>query len=179
MTEEFSWPLPVVELTDGVVTLRPFRAEDVDDIFASSTDSRMRQFTQVPLEYTRDMAESYAQKPEDLTRWAITGEEFDGRYCGSIELRLIDEDIPAVSVGYNTSPWARGKGLQTRALKLAMQNAFDQGVHRVEVKAAVTNPASRHVAESAGCTFEGIARAGENLRGELRDMAVYARLATD
>ena len=87
MTEEFSWPLPVVALTDGVVTLRPFRAEDVDDIFASSTDFRMRQFTQVPLEYTREMAESYAQKPEDLTRWAITGEEVDGRYWISLRCR--------------------------------------------------------------------------------------------
>lgn len=179
MTEEFSWPIPLEELTDGVVTLRAFRAEDVDDIFASSTDSRMREFTQVPLEYSPEMAESYTQKSEDLTRWAITCTEFDGRYCGSIELRLTDEDIPAVSVGYNTSPWARGQGVQSRALKLVSAYAFAQGVHRIEVEAATNNPASRHVAESAGYTFEGVQRHGECLRGQFNDLAVYSLLATD
>ncbi|WP_346846164.1 GNAT family protein [uncultured Rothia sp.] len=180
MEQEFEWPAPTAELTDGVVTLRPMREDDAADIFASSADERMRQFTQVPREYTNEMAVSYATEvgPE-MIRWAITSADLEERYCGSLELRLIDEDIPAVSVGYNTSPWARGRGIQTRALKMAMDYAFSQGVARVEVKAALDNPASRHVAESAGCTFEGMQRAGEHLRGELRDLAVYSRLASD
>lgn len=179
MTEEISWPLPVTELSDGVVTLRAFRAGDVDDIFESSTDERMRRFTHVPWDYTRQMAEEFTKKPEDMTRWAISCAEFGERYCGTIELRMLDEEIPAVSVGYNTSPWARGRGLQTRALRLASEYAFAEGVYRVEVKAAANNSASRHVAEAAGFTFEGIARAGEKLHGEFNDMAVYSRLASD
>lgn len=180
MEKEFEWPAPTAELTDGVVTLRPMRRDDAADIFASSTDERMQQFTHVPREYTDEMAISYATEVgSTIIRWAITSAELDGRYCGSLELRLIDEEIPAVSVGYNTSPWARGRGVQTRALQLAMEYAFSQGVARVEVKAAVTNSASRHVAESAGCIFEGVQRAGERLFGELQDLAVYSKLASD
>lgn len=66
------------------------------------------------------------------------------------------------------------------ALRLKFATApFDKGIHRVEVQAAVHNVASRHVAEVAGCQFEGIIRHGENLRGKRHDLAVYAKLATD
>ncbi|MDO4916328.1 MAG: GNAT family protein [Rothia sp. (in: high G+C Gram-positive bacteria)] len=176
MTEEFSWPIPLEELTDGVVTLRCMQESDKNDIVESCRDPRTQQYTHVPSDYTPQMADEFIANTDNTVRWAI---EFKGRYCGVIELRLVTDEVPAVSVGYWTSPWARGQGLQSRALKLVSAYAFAQGVHRIEVKAATNNPASRHVAESAGYTFEGVQRHGECLRGQFNDLAVYSLLATD
>jgi ribosomal-protein-alanine N-acetyltransferase len=51
------------------------------------------------------------------------------------------------------------------------------GLRRVEVNAAVTNPASRRVAEKAGFELEGIRRSWRTVAGVPTDFAVYARTA--
>lgn len=179
MTDAFAWPIPLTELSDGTLTLRGLKATDAEDIYLCAIDERMKRYTQVPYKYTREMALDFATRRTDNLVFALQHDEFGERYCGNIEIRLRDASIPSVSIGYNTAPWARGRGLQSRALTLVMQHCFDKGIHRVEVRTAVHNVASRHVAEVAGCQFEGIMRHGENLRGKRHDLAVYAKLATD
>ena len=66
-----------------------------------------------------------------------------------------------------------------RAVAMVSSHAFDQGVHRLEIRAGVDNAASRHVAEVCGYTFEGIIRDGELLHGKFHDLAQYSLLATD
>lgn len=179
MTNDFTWPIPFVELSDGSLTLRGLKASDADDIYLCAIDDRMKKYTQVPYEYTREMALDFATRQTSHIVFALQCDEFGERYCGNIEARLVDASIPSVSIGYNTAPWARGRGLQARALDLLMKYCFANGINRVEVRAAVDNSASRHVAEVAGCQFEGIMRHGENLHGKLQDLAVYAKLAAD
>lgn len=150
------------------------------DIYHCAIDERMRKYTYIPREYTRGMALEFAAGPTENLVFARQHEEFGERYCGNIEARLIDTVIPSVSIGYNTAPWDRGRGLQTRALTLLLGHCFAHGIHRVEVKAAVHNSVSLRVAEAAGCHFEGIMRHGENLGGQRQDLAVYAaKLSTD
>lgn len=67
----------------------------------------------------------------------------------------------------------------TRAVRLVSEHAFAHGFHRLVIRAAVDNAASRQVAEQAGYTFEGVNRGGELLHGEFIDLAQYARLAGD
>lgn len=176
----FVWPMDTPEMHAGDLILLPWKRVKeipnvVDDLVESCTDERMTTFTTVPLGYTTEMAESFLDS-EDAVRWALV---HDSRYCGNIELRLDNLDSAHVNVGYATAPWARGKGLMTTALRLVRDHAFAEGVFRFVVKAGVDNPASRHVAESAGFLFEGIERGGETLRGVRRDLAVYALLSTD
>lgn len=175
-----AWPITLSELHDGDLTLLPWNRvneipEVMDDLIVASNDQRMQRYTHVPEGYTASMAESFLGEDEAV-RWALVE---DGRYCGNIGLRLDHLDFAHVSVGYATAPWARGKGLMTRALRLVRDYAFAHGVFRFQVKAEVNNVASRHVAESAGFIFEGVQRGGEILRGKANDLAVYALLATD
>lgn len=176
----FTWPFSPQPAADQELKLIPWKQADeipgvVEDLTATSRDSLMLEFTQVPENYTEAMAESFLADKQAV-RWAIT---VNNRYCGNIEFRLESEESRIASVGYSISPWARGKGLATRALKLATHQVFEQGVFRLELRAAVHNQPSRATAEKAGFTFEGVARAGEQLRGKVHDLAVYSRLATD
>lgn len=179
MRQDFSWPLPSAVLTDGAVTLRPLRASDAEDVYQTCLDERMQHFTQVPAQYTREMAKEFSTEQPRVLRLALEHESFGPRYCGTIEARLEDLSIPGLSLGYSTAPWARGMGLQTAAVRLITGYCFSLGAHRIVIQAAVDNRASRHVAESAGYQFEGIARHAENVKGRLVDLATYARLSTD
>ena len=178
---EFSWPIPEPMLVDADLTLLPWRdvssiAGVREDLLESSRDPRMVRWTQVPSPYTEDHLESFLEPPTDALRWAIV---LDGRYCGNVGLRLDSEQHRAAEFGYSTSPWARGRGVMRRAVQLVTDHAFAHGIHRLVIKAGVDNAASRHVAEQAGYTFEGVSRGGELLHGEFHDLAQYSRLATD
>ena len=108
--------------------------------------------------------------------WAIV---IEARYCGNVELRANDANPYTGELGYSTAPWARGRGVMTNAVALLTECALDHGLHRLEIKAAPSNPASCRVAQRCGYTYEGILRDAQYLRGAFNDLAVYSRLATD
>ena len=143
-------------LTDGELTLLPWsRVKTVpgvrDDLFAASVDPRMVEWTTVPSPYTVEMAEAFLGDSGDgCARWALV---VDDRYCGSIELRL--DDSGGADFGYNTAPWARGRGLMTRAVRLVTDHAFAEGAPLLIIRALPGNAASRHVAEVNGFAFSG------------------------
>ena len=139
-------------LVDGDLTLLPWR--DVtsipgvrDDLVAASNDPEMVRWTTVPHPYTAAHADEFLSAPTPgIDRWAYV---VDGRYCGSIELR------PGGVLGYNTAPWARGRGLTSRAVRLVTERALDLGLRRLEIHVAEGNAASRSVAQKAGYTYDG------------------------
>ncbi|WP_051259238.1 GNAT family N-acetyltransferase [Schaalia suimastitidis] len=154
--------------------LRPLRASDAEALMTTSNDPRTQQWTTIPSDYTLEMAHDWISNATLV--WALADPITDA-YLGSIDLRPAEHQM--ASVGYVTAPWARGRGLQTQALQMLMDYAFANGIHRIEVCVALDNAASRHVAEVAGCTFEGVRRAGQYCRGQWSDLAVYSRLSTD
>lgn len=120
-----SAPLPIPVLTSALVTLRQHRESDADAVYERAVDPLARQFTTVPLEYTHDMAVEYvtqftAPSAEQIS-WAI---EADGRYAGSIDLRVLSPDLAAGSLGYATHQDVRGRGLMTEAVRLVVEHAF-------------------------------------------------------
>ncbi|KAA8741703.1 GNAT family N-acetyltransferase [Corynebacterium tuscaniense] len=146
-----------------------------EDILKSVTDEQTVRFTHVPDPYTEDhLREFLAAPPTGVRRYAIV---LDERYAGNVELRSMSDDV--ANLGYTTAPWARGRGIMTQAVRIVTQGAHEEGVHRVELRAAVHNHASRRVAQRAGFTFEGISRHAELLRGTYNDVALYSHLATD
>lgn len=157
-------------LRDAELTLLPW--SDIDslpgvraDIVATSNDPAMVRWTTVPHPYTGEHADEFlAVVPEGVERWAYV---LDGRYAGSIELR------PGGVLGYSTAPWARGRGLTTRALRLVAAHAIAQGLRRLELHIAVDNAASRRTAEKAGFTYDGLLPDPVRLRGHEDQMARY------
>ena len=157
-------------LRDTELTLLPWR--DVEslpgvraDIIASCNDPVMVRWTTVPHPYTPEHADEFlTAAPEGVERWAYV---LDGRYAGSIELR------PGGVLGYSTAPWARGRGMTTRALRLVAAHAIAQGLHRLELHIAVDNAASRRTAEKAGFTYDGLLPDPVRLRGHEDTLARY------
>ena len=83
-------------------------------------------------------------------------------------------------IGYWVRAEARGRGVATRAVRLAAGWAFDQGdVVRLQLRADVHNRASQRVAENAGFQREGVLRSVRYSRRQKRrvDFVMYSRLA--
>lgn len=164
-----------IELTDGGLTLLPWiRVHEVpklaDDVLATVTDEDTIRFTLVPHPYTEEHLKSFLELPDPgIARWAlILGE----RYAGSIELRT-QRQAAVASIGYSAAPWARGRGLVTRAVQMVTQSAHSAGIDEVQIRVAVDNTTSRSVAERAGFVLDRVDAKAEELRGGFTDVAVY------
>lgn len=165
-------------LTDGIVTLRPWRRDDAPAI-AECLDGDpeiSRWLDQVPQPYRLEDARAYLRGLGEQA-FAIT-DAATGRVLGSIGVRW-NESRDVGEVGYWLRGDARGRGLMTRALVLVSRFAFEhERAARLQLRADVENVASRQVAEKAGYRLEGVLRSAhwsERL-GRRRDWALYSLL---
>jgi RimJ/RimL family protein N-acetyltransferase len=170
-------PTSAPTLTDGVVTLRAHRPEDVDEIVVQGQDPRMQEWTTVPVPYERQHAVTFAtelmpqgwQDPTGTKGFAI--ETLDGgwpRFAGTVDFR--PDGQGAAEIGFGLAPWARGRGVMTAAVRLGLEWAFDAlELAAVHWRADVGNWASRRVAWACGFRFEGTVRGLLAQRGERRD----------
>jgi len=184
MAEKLSPPNP--PLSDGVVVLRPFRAEDAQAITAVCQDPEIQRWVPIiPVPY----AEADARRFILLTLQAWhdgTGYEFaiadpaTNEYLGSIGLHL-GPSPRRHAVGYLLSPKARRRGFATRALRLITRWGFEQlGIERLALWTLPGNLASQGVAENAGFRFEGLARNWEVDRDERPiDAVMYSMTPED
>jgi len=159
------------ELTDGPeLVLRQPVPDDLDDIVAQCLDPEFQRWTTVPVPYHRSDAEDFLQRVAEgwqgnVARFAIV---FHRRFAGTVDLRF--DGIGGAEVGFGLAPWARGKGVMTRALRLVLAWGF--GLPDLEVvywRAQVGNWASRRVAQRSGFRMEGTVRGLLEQRGERRD----------
>jgi RimJ/RimL family protein N-acetyltransferase len=170
-------------LTGRRVRLRPWRADDVDAVFAACQDPEIQRWTQVPVPYGRPDAEDFVRGMAPST-WADGGALFaveargDGALVGSTGLFYPRDGF--AEAGYWSAPGHRGRGFTVEALRLLCGWAFDQvGLRRVELHVDPDNTGSRGVAERAGFRAEGLLRQRFLHRGQPSDMLLYSRLATD
>jgi RimJ/RimL family protein N-acetyltransferase len=150
-----TYPAGVPVLTDGVVTLRAHRDQDAERIIEQSIDPDSVAWTTVPSPYgPQEVADFLARVRADNAQpggqrwWAVSDDQ--GGYLGTIDLR------PApgrrAEVGFGLHPGARGRGVMSRALRLACSWAFDHGVEVVHWSARVGNWPSLRVAWACGFT---------------------------
>ncbi|NUR09546.1 MAG: GNAT family N-acetyltransferase [Nocardioidaceae bacterium] len=172
-----SYPDDVPILTDGVVTLRAHRPDDVDAVVEQSVDPVSVQWTTVPTPYHRSDGEEFVglvipQGWDDGDRWAFAVEARDDdgspRYCGTVELH--DMGSERGEIAYGSHPWARGRGLMHRALDLLLAWGFDDlGLRAVIWWANRGNWASRRTAWRLGFTCDGTVERWLPQRGALLD----------
>lgn len=83
-------------------------------------------------------------------------------------------------LGYWLHKDAEGRGLMTRAARLALDFAFGElGIHRVRCAAATDNLRSLAVIQRLGFRSEGVARQAEYVCHRWLDHAVFGLLSTD
>jgi predicted acetyltransferase len=80
---------------------------------------------------------------------------WDGEFCGSIGFRWQPgtTELPPHClghVGYSVVPWKRGRGYATRALRLLLPQAGEEGLAYIELTTNSDNIASRRVIEANG-----------------------------
>jgi RimJ/RimL family protein N-acetyltransferase/8-oxo-dGTP pyrophosphatase MutT (NUDIX family) len=176
-------------LTDGVVTLRPFRDEDVEPAVAGHDEVIAHWFGWAPDAVTQE------RMRQAITDWRTSYEsgrthvafavEVDGQVAGSVDVRRRDDGVGEVS-------WAlyrghRGKGIATRAVRTLVDWALTDsrlgglGYWRVEAKVEPGNEASLRVATRSGLRREGVRRVepGTGDRPETTSYVILARLASD
>jgi RimJ/RimL family protein N-acetyltransferase/nitrite reductase/ring-hydroxylating ferredoxin subunit len=163
---------PNPPLSDGVVLLRPLRAEDAPSITAACQDPAIaRWIPLIPVPYEEADARRFILMT--LQAWADgTGHEFaiadpgTNEWLGSVGIH-VGANPRRFAVGYLVAPQHRRRGLATRALRLAAGWAFENlAVERLALWTLPGNVASQGVAEKAGFRYEGLVRNWEADRDE-------------
>jgi RimJ/RimL family protein N-acetyltransferase len=175
--------LPDPPLSDGTITLRTFRQEDVPWVVKACQDPEIPRFTGVPQPYEESHASEWiATHPreretgEALNLAVVQGDE----PLGSISLLRIEWSQLRGEIGYWVAPWGRGRGVATSAVRLLAAHGFEGcGLQRIEIVPYDDNPASQRVAEKAGARREGVMRAYFLAAGVRHDCVMYALLPGD
>jgi RimJ/RimL family protein N-acetyltransferase len=151
------------ELTDGVVTIRPLRPDDVEpyyalyqlpEVDASTIGGEMTYADAIRKCTTVDNGWLAGEHAECVVADAATGV-----FAGEISLSYWQPMLREVMIGYSLSPEFRGRGVMTRAVNLLTEWAFSIGAVRVKAGTFRGNTASQRVLERAGFTKEAEAQA--------------------
>jgi RimJ/RimL family protein N-acetyltransferase len=175
-------PTSAPTLTDGVVTLRAHRTEDLPRIVEQGRDPEMQAWTQVPVPYAEQDAVEFALGLVPGwwaagTEWAFAV-EYEGRFGGTVSLR--NEGNARFEVAFGAHPDVRGTGAMERALRLLLEWGFTElDAQTVVWRAFVGNWGSRRLAWRLGFRVEGTLRHYLPHRDELRDAWVGTLLKDD
>jgi RimJ/RimL family protein N-acetyltransferase len=160
-------PAPDPPLSDGVVTLRPWQKDDVDALVAclDGEEEVVRWLDAIPQPYREAEANAWVEHASAAWRegtsapFAVT-DATSGEVVGSVGVGWVgDRDEHIGEVGYWLREDRRGRGLTTRAVRLASEWALEElGCERLQLRADEANIPSQRVAEKAGFTREGVLR---------------------
>jgi ribosomal-protein-serine acetyltransferase len=175
-------------LTDGVVTLRPLRADDAVSMYEAIRESL--DDLKPWMSWAHD---GYQQKETRdwitvaRARWndggyfgfAIIDAQNDA-FLGGCSLSHIHPLYRFCNLGYWIRSTRRGRGYAGRATLLAARFAIERlKLIRVEIVVAVGNEASLKVAEGIGAHREGILHNRMVIGAEVRDAVMYSLLPSD
>jgi len=146
---------PASPLTDGIVTLRPRREEDLDAIALASHDPQTQRWLDDPPmamdEQARAAALSRAEEAWRSGRAAplTIADAATDQAIGMINLQFRGADVAALA--YSVFPAHRGQGIAPRAVRLVADWAFgDLGLAKLLLESDEANAASKRVAEKCG-----------------------------
>jgi ribosomal-protein-serine acetyltransferase len=178
--------LPAEPLVDGDTALRPWRDADLPALAESGRDPEVTRWMGLPRQYREADARAYLMSRYDGVHGGVRAPfaivaAGGGELLGSIALAHFVWEERRGEVGYWLGGGARGRGHATRAVQLICTWGFEiLGLERVELQAAVDNPASQRVAERAGFTREAVLRSRwATFGGERHDMVCFGLLADD
>jgi ribosomal-protein-alanine N-acetyltransferase len=178
---ELFWPNP--NLTDGVVTLRPWQLPDADCARRGAGDMRISGDTKAEVFSPQDGHVLIERKWKRLKdgagiALALTDANSD-EAVGQISINVRPQP-GVVGLGYWVLPEARQRGFASRAARLAAAWALGPlGAVRMEAWVRTDNAASLRTIAAAGFRREGVLRSFLTFGDERSDTVVWSRLADD
>jgi RimJ/RimL family protein N-acetyltransferase len=178
-------PIPDPPLSDGTVTLRAWRDDDLGAIVVACRDPEIPRFTRVPSPYTGKEGREFleAQARQRAAGEAVSLAVVDarsGELLGAVGVMRVDRARGSAEVGYWVARAARRRGVATRAVRLVSRWALDRlGLARLELLAEPENLASQGVAGRSGYTREGLLRSYQEIKGRRRDYVLFSLLPSD
>ena len=175
-----------MNLTDGVITLRPPTEADVPALVAAVASSLAHLQPFMPWagpDYDAAAAGAWIRGERDECdpeerRYLIMGD--DGELAGGCGLNLFNPVNHYANLGYWLRSDRTGRGWATRATRLLARHGLTEaGLERVEILMAVENEPSRRVAERSGAVFEGTLRHRLLLHGRYHDAHLYSIIRSD
>jgi RimJ/RimL family protein N-acetyltransferase len=167
-------------LAGTLVSLRPTRREDA--VSLASVDAETFRLTGTQRQFgIAELEQWYATRGEQTDRidWAIV-ENASATWAGEVVLNDLDVDNRACAFRILLQgPQFYGRGLGTEATRLAVDYAFEVGVHRIELEVYDFNPRARRVYEKVGFRHEGTKRDALYWNDAWVDAHLMSMLAAD
>jgi ribosomal-protein-serine acetyltransferase len=176
------------ELSDDVVRIRRYCAEDASLLFEAARESVNEMFTWMPwCQRNYSLEDSFTFIKSSEAAWSQK-REFDfavldpqtGSFLGGVSLNQFNYDHNFANLGYWVRSSSTGRGVASAAALLAARLGFeDLGLHRIEIVAAAGNVASQKVAEKTKAKREGMLRNRLLLHERPHDAVMYSLVAAD
>jgi len=166
-----------IALTNGTVSLRPYRKNDADELYKAVRES----LTELSIRESRDWLK---KKPDEWKYgfsydFAIFNSK-DGSYLGGCGLNRIDHENRTANLGYWVRTGRTSQGAATAATALLAGFGFKElGLNRIEIMVAAANKRSLRVAEKAGAQREGILRNRILVREKVHDAVMFSLIPGD
>jgi len=173
-------PFLAPTLTDGGVTLRGWREDDVSGVFAACQDPDIQRWLPVPVPYRLEdavgfVAEFVSEEWSSSRGTPLAVVDAGTReLVGSVGLKDLDPVSGTAEAGYWVAPWARARGVAVGAVRLLCDWGFDElSLERVELFVDPDNAASCAVAERLGAERDVEPAAPQFVHGTLRPTVRY------
>ena len=177
-----------ISLTNGIITLRPYRREDADSLYEAARESIPEMTPWMPwchrdysIQESRDWITDCFEKWDQGSAYnfAIT-DTLTGRYLGGCGLNDMVHDRNIANLGYWVRTSATKKGIATATtILLADFGIKELNLKRIEIVVDVDNKASQRVAEKSGATREGILRNRLAQNGKPTDAVMFSLIPRD
>jgi ribosomal-protein-serine acetyltransferase len=177
-----------LELIEGPLLIRPYRAEDASALYEAVRESIPEVSLWLPWchpKYSIEESREFIGSRELASQggeWYSFGifETDSGGFLGGVGINFINRVHQMANLGYWVRTSAAGRGVATAATRMAARFGFEQlGLRRIEIVAAVANVPSQRVAEKAGARREGVLRRRLLIRGESVDAVLFSLLQED
>ena len=178
--------MTAITIEDQGVRLRAWRSADLDALLAGYADPAVQRFMlALPVPFSAGQGRWWIDEGApgmfaDGGAAYVIADPVTDAVLGGIGL---DNALPAraqAEIGYWVGPWARGRGVATRAVRALAAHAFRTGTARLELITHWENAASQRVAMAAGFERESARRSLLGNRAGGRDDALaFVRLAGD
>jgi RimJ/RimL family protein N-acetyltransferase len=177
--------------------LRDWRDEDAAAMAEARNDAATQRWLPVghpPLDAERSLRRIQMYREQhangSFLNFAVADPATDA-WIGEVRLMHVGAEADGAEVGYAIHPAARGKGVGTEAVRMAVAHGFARpapgggesgglGLHRISLDAAPANAASRGLAKRCGFTEVGLKRRAYHLGdGSVTDLICYDALAEE